>query len=196
MIMPAGREKLLLPVNPRFIALSLLLALFANMLLDLLHWSWLPDLLGLVLLFWTVHQNRRIGMTIAFVFGLIMDVHQSALLGQNALAYVGLTYLGLLMQRRLLWFPVQEQALQVLPLFLFSAAVQVITRLFVGDGWPGWGVLMGPLLQALLWPVIGAMLLAPNAVRTRLTKSARFDQSHAIQTPGTSSQHRTGVAAF
>ena len=76
MIMPAGREKLLLPVNPRFIALSLLLALFANMLLDLLQWSWLPDLLGLVLLFWTVHQNRRIGMTIAFVFGLLMDVHQ------------------------------------------------------------------------------------------------------------------------
>jgi rod shape-determining protein MreD len=162
MIMPAGREKLLLPVNPRFIALSLLLALFANMLLNLLHWSWLPDLLGLVLLFWTVHQNRRTGMTIAFVFGLLMDVHQSALLGQNALAYVGLTYLGLLMQRRLLWFPMQEQALQVLPLFMFSAVVQVVTRLFVGDGWPSWGFWLGPLLQALLWPVIGAMLLAPQ----------------------------------
>ncbi|MEY5029332.1 MAG: hypothetical protein RLZ63_1647 [Pseudomonadota bacterium] len=162
MIMPAGRQKLLLPANPRFIALSLLVALFANMLLGLLQWSWLPDLLGLVLLFWTVHQNRRIGMVIAFVLGLLMDVHQSALLGQNALAYVGLTYLGLLMQRRLLWFPLQEQALQVLPLFLFSTAVQVITRLWVGDGWPSWSVLIGPLVQAALWPVIGTLLLAPQ----------------------------------
>lgn len=162
MIMPAGRQKLLLPVNPRFIALSLLLALFANMLLDLLHWPGVPDLLGLVLLFWTVHQNRRVGMVIGFVLGLLMDVHQSALLGQNALAYVGLTYLGLVMQRRLLWFPLQEQAIQVLPLFLFATGVQVLTRLFMGDGWPSWSVVIGPVLQSALWPVIGSLLLAPQ----------------------------------
>ncbi len=162
MIMPAGRQKLLLPVNPRFIALSLLLALFANMLLGLLHWTGVPDLLGLVLLFWTVHQNRRVGMLIGFVLGLLMDVHQSAMLGQNALAYVSLTYLGLLMQRRLLWFPLQEQALQVLPLFLLTTALPVITRLFVGDGWPGWSILIGPVLQSALWPVIGTLLLAPQ----------------------------------
>lgn len=162
MIMPAGRQKLLLPVNPRFIALSLLLALFANMLLDLLQWPGLPDLLGLVLLFWTVHQNRRIGMVVGFILGLLMDVHQSALLGHNALAYVGLTYLGLLMQRRLLWFPLQEQALQVLPLFVLATVVQVIARLFAGDGWPGWSVAFGPVLQAILWPLIGSLLLAPQ----------------------------------
>lgn len=162
MIMPAGRQKLLLPVNPRFIALSLILALFGNMLLGLLHWPGLPDMLALVLLFWTVHQTRRVGMTMAFVLGLLMDVHQSALLGQNALAYVGLTYLGLLMQRRLLWFPLKEQALQVLPLFMAATALQVLTRLLIGDGWPSWPVVLGPLLQAALWPAMGTLLLAPQ----------------------------------
>ena len=40
MIMPAGKP-LLLPVNPRFIALSLLLALLLNMLLGLSGQAWL-----------------------------------------------------------------------------------------------------------------------------------------------------------
>ncbi len=162
MIMPAGRQKLLLPVNPRFIALSLILALFVNMLMGLLRWPALPDMLALVLLFWTVHQNRRVGMVMAMLLGLLMDVHQSALLGQNALAYVVLAYMGQLMQRRLLWFPLNEQALQVLPVFVLATGVQVISRLTVGDGWPSWSLLLSPLLQAALWPVIGTMLLAPQ----------------------------------
>lgn len=162
MIMPAGRQKLLLPVNPRFIALSLILALFANMLMGLLRWPALPDMLGLVLLFWIIHQTRRVGMVVALLFGLLMDVHQSALLGQNALAYVMLAYLGQLMQRRLLWFPLLEQALQILPVFLLATGVQVLTRLFAGDGWPSWSLAFSPLLQAALWPVIGTLLLVPQ----------------------------------
>ncbi len=42
MIMPAGKP-LLLPVNPRFIILSLLLALLLQMLLGLSGQNWLPD---------------------------------------------------------------------------------------------------------------------------------------------------------
>jgi rod shape-determining protein MreD len=51
--------------------------------------AWLPDLLALVLVFWSVHQPLRVGVGAAFVFGLLMDVHQAALLGQHALAYTG-----------------------------------------------------------------------------------------------------------
>ncbi len=41
-----------------------------------------------------VHQPRRVGVGAAFVFGLLMDVHQGALLGQHALAYTLLSYFG------------------------------------------------------------------------------------------------------
>ena len=73
MIMPAGRH-LLLPANPRFIALSLVLALMLHMLLGLANQGWMPDALALVLAFWTVHQPRRVGMLAAFVLGLAADV--------------------------------------------------------------------------------------------------------------------------
>jgi rod shape-determining protein MreD len=161
MIMPAGRP-LLLPANPRFIVLSFVLALLLHMLLGLLGWFWLPDVLAIVLVFWTVHQPRRVGLLLAFVLGLALDVHESALLGQNALSYVVLSGLTTLAQRRLLWFPLREQALQILPLFVVAAVVEWLTRLVAHDVWPAWSQLPGPLLQAALWPLAGALLLAPQ----------------------------------
>ena len=91
MIMRPGQQ-LLLPANPLFIWGSLLLALLVNML-PLGRTPWMPDLLALVLVFWSVHQPLRVGIGAAFVFGLAMDVHQAALLGQHALAYTALSYL-------------------------------------------------------------------------------------------------------
>ena len=76
MIMRPGQQ-LLLPANPVFIWGSLLLALVVNML-PLGRVAWMPDVLALVLVFWSVHQPLRVGIGAAFVFGLAMDVHQAA----------------------------------------------------------------------------------------------------------------------
>ena len=161
MIMPAGRP-LLLPANPRFIALTVVVGLLLNMLLGLVGWRWLPDVLAIVVVFWNVYQPRRVGVVLAFVLGLALDVHESALLGQNALSYVVLSSLALAVQRRLLWFPLREQTLQIVPLFLVAALFEWATRLIVHDVWPHWSQLLAPFLQAALWPLVGALLLAPQ----------------------------------
>ena len=161
MIMPAG-QPLLLPANPRFIAFTLLLALLVNMLLGLTGMRWLPDVLAIVVVFWNVHQPRRVGLVLPFLLGLALDVHESALLGQNALSYVVLSSMALAIQRRLLWFPLREQALQIVPLFIIAAVVEWVTRLIVQDAWPHWSQLFAPFLQAAVWPVVGALLLAPQ----------------------------------
>jgi rod shape-determining protein MreD len=161
MIMPAGRQ-LLLPANPRFIAFTLILGLLLHMLLGLTGWNWLPDVLAIVVVFWNVYQPRRVGVVLAFVLGLALDVHESALLGQNALSYVVLSSIALAVQRRLLWFPLREQALQIVPLFVLAALVEWLTRLIVQDAWPHWSQLLAPFMQAALWPLVGALLLAPQ----------------------------------
>ena len=94
MIMPRGTDQLLLPVNPLFIGLSLLLALALEMLPVGRHAA-SPDLLALVLVFWIVHQPQRVGVGLAFLFGLLIDVHEGAVLGQHALAYTLLAYFAL-----------------------------------------------------------------------------------------------------
>ncbi len=160
MIMPRG-QPLLLPASPAFIWGSLLLALMLN-LLPLGRVVWMPDFLAVVLVFWSIHQPRRVGLTAAFVFGLMLDVHQASLLGQHALAYTVLIYFAIMLHRRILWFSVPGQAAQLVPLFVAAHAITIVLRLIGGSLFPGWQVLLAPLLEAALWPIVGALLLAPQ----------------------------------
>jgi rod shape-determining protein MreD len=161
MIMPRGSDQLLLPANPLFVWLSLLLALGFN-LLPLGRSAGMPDLLALVLVFWNVHQPRRVGVGVSFMFGLMMDVHEGALLGQHALAYTLLSYFAISMHRRLLWFGVAQQAMQVLPLLVAAHLVSLLVRLAAGGMWPGWELVLAPLWEALLWLPAAWLLLAPQ----------------------------------
>ena len=164
MIMRPGQQ-LLLPANPLFIWSSLVVALLFNMLQNMGLWgraAWVPDLLALTLVFWSVHQPQRVGVGAAFVFGLLMDVHQASVLGQHALAYTVLGYFAITIHRRLLWFTVPQQALQVLPLLLAAHAVELTVRLLVGGAFPGWPIFLAPPLEALLWPLVTVLLLSPQ----------------------------------
>ena len=161
MIMPRGSDQLLLPVNPLFLWFTLLLAFVLN-LVPLGRHPALPDLLAVVLVFWNVHQPRRVGVGMAFVFGLLMDVHEGALLGQHALAYTLLSYVAITIHRRLTWFGLPEQAAQILPVFAAAHGVSLLVRLLAGDMFPGWSLLLAPLFEAALWPVAALLLLAPQ----------------------------------
>lgn len=164
MIMRPGQQ-LLLPVNPVFVWGSLVAAMLVNMLENMGFWgraAWSPDVLAVVLVFWTVHQPNRVGIVAAFVFGLLMDVHQSGLLGQHAMAYAVLSFFAITIHRRLLWFSVPSQAAQVFPLFVAAHAVELTVRMFAGGTFPGLWMLLAPVIEALLWPVASVVLLAPQ----------------------------------
>ncbi len=164
MIMRPGQQ-LLLPANPLFIWGSLLGAFALNLLFNMALWgraAWGPDLLALTLVFWGVHQPQRVGMGAAFLFGLLMDVHQGSVLGQHALAYAVLSFFAIAIHRRLLWFDVPTQALQVLPLLAAAHAVALAVRLMVGGHFPGWSLLLAPVIEAVLWPLATLLLLLPQ----------------------------------
>lgn len=164
MIMPRGHQ-LLLPASPWFIGSTLLAALLVNMVVNMSligNAAWMPDFLALVLVFWCVHQPRMVGIGVAFFFGVVTDVHQAALLGQHALTYTALGFLAMMVHRRLLWFTVPSQAMQVLPLFLTAHALELTVRMMSGSVFPGWSIVLAPLLEALLWPVVSVFLLAPQ----------------------------------
>ncbi len=164
MIMRPGQQ-LLLPANTLFIWTSLLMALLLNMVQNMGLWgraAWAPDMLALVLVFWSVHQPLRVGFGIAFAFGLMMDVHQSSLLGQHALAYTALSFLAIAIHRRLLWFSVPSQALQVFPLFVAAHTIELLVRMMGGGGFPGFLLFLAPVIEALLWPLVSVVLLWPQ----------------------------------
>jgi rod shape-determining protein MreD len=158
---PTRPTRILLPVQPWFIALTLALAFLLN-LLPWGRWVAVPDFVALVLVFWNIHHPRRVGIGVAFLLGIGMDVHEAAVLGQHALAYTLLSYGAISLHRRVLWFTVGTQALHMLPLFLMAQLVSLLVRMAVGDPFPGVLYFLESLTQALLWPIATILLLAPQ----------------------------------
>ncbi len=161
MQLQAQAQRILLPAKPSFIVLTLALGLLFN----LLPWrsmTAVPDLTAMVLVFWCIHQPRRIGIAIAWSLGLLLDVGNGALLGQHALAYSVLAFLAFAVHRRILWFPPWEQALHVLLLLLAAQALTLVIRVAAGADFPGWSYFTGSFICAALWPVLNFLLLLPQ----------------------------------
>lgn len=152
---------ILLPASPLFIAVSLIVAFLLN-LMPWGQWVGVPDFVALILVFWSMHQPRRVGIGIAFFMGLLMDVHDSAVLGENALAYTLLSYFAIMIHRRVLWFPIGTQAFHVFLLLLGTQIVELVVRLMVGGTFPGWLYFVESMVAALLWPIVAWILLAPQ----------------------------------
>lgn len=152
---------ILLPANPVFIATTLIAAFLLN-LLPWGQWYGVPDFAALALVFWSIHQPRKVGIGIAFFIGLLMDVHDATLLGQHALAYTLLSYFAIMIHRRVLWFPMGTQALHILPLLMLAQVVQLAVRLLVSGRFPGWMYFLESVSSTALWPVVSMMLLAPQ----------------------------------
>jgi rod shape-determining protein MreD len=132
--MPGNRPHyILLPVSPLFITFSLVCAFMLN-LMPWGRWLGAPDFVALVLVFWGIHQPRKVGIGVAFCMGLLMDVHDASLLGENALAYTLLSYFAIMIHRRVLWFPTLTQAMHVFPLLLMAQAIQLIVHRERGGG--------------------------------------------------------------
>ena len=157
-----GSSRILLPVRPWFIFLTLLLAMLLNLLPTTVLLA-MPDWVALVLVFWSIREPRRVGMGSAFLLGLAMDIADASLLGQHAFAYVLVAYAASSLSRRILWFPLGQQALQIFPLLLLVQIVQYGLRmLMIGGDFPGIFYFLGPCFATMLWQLFTLVLLLPQ----------------------------------
>lgn len=154
-------QYILLPVRIGTIVLSFLVAL----ILDFLPWSdttIVPDFVAVTLAFWCIRQPRLVGLGVGWLLGLLMDTGNGVLLGQHALSYSLLAFAAISLSRRILWFPWLLQAMHVAILLVGATAVEVLVRMAAGAQFPGWSLMVGPLIGAMLWPVLSFLLLAPQ----------------------------------
>ena len=76
--------------------------------------------------------------------------------------YTLLAFVAIALHRRLLWFPAFQQAAQVLPLFIAAHLVSLVVRMLAGDLFPGWSYFIAPCFEAVLWPIVSFVFLAPQ----------------------------------
>jgi rod shape-determining protein MreD len=159
----ADPNEVLRPVHPGFVALTLVGALLVNLLplagraLELR-----PDFLALVLLYWCIQAPRYVGVAIAWLMGLLMDVGDATVFGQHALAYAFLAYAAEYFRRRVLRFPLWQQAAQVAALLVLCSALVLLVRVVGGAPLPGWSFFLPAVSGALLWPVVSVLLQMPQ----------------------------------
>jgi len=154
-------KRILLPVRGWFILLTLMLALFAN-LVPLGGLPGFPDWVALTLAFWCIREPFKVGMAAAFLVGMLMDVGSASVFGQHSLAYVILAFAAGGLSRRILGFSLLQQALQILPLLLGTQLVMLATRMIGGADFPGLLYFLESFSAALLWPPLTYLLLLPQ----------------------------------
>jgi rod shape-determining protein MreD len=157
------QQELLKPASVQFMAFSLLAALMLN----LLPWSGFvlllrPDFVALTLIFWSIREPHRMGISVAWLMGLMTDVADGVLFGQNALAYSLAVFIALVLHRRILMFTPWWQTFYALLLLLSLQTMTLLIRLSTGAQFIGMGYFAASVTGALLWPLLTLLLQLPQ----------------------------------
>ena len=160
---PARPEEILKPAKPWFVVLTLVIAMLANTLpASGVALALKPDFVALTLLYWCIQAPRYVGVGVSWSMGLMMDVVDATLFGQHALAYTMLAYAAEYFRRRVLRFPLWQQAVQVALLLAGCAALVLFVRMIGGAPLPRWTYAVPPIVGALLWPLLTVVLQWPQ----------------------------------
>lgn len=124
-----------------------------------------PAFLVLTVLYWSIASPRAGGIALGFFSGLMLDVFQSPLLGEHALALSIVTYIAVREHQKIRSKPAFQQSLIV-----FAALVAYESILFAIDGWSH-----HPVNNPLRWThtVSGAIFWAPVAAVLNATNDRR-----------------------
>lgn len=135
------------------IVLSFLAALMLTAM-PLPEWAsnWRPAWVAMVLFYWCMALPNRIGIGVAWTMGLLLDVMQGTLLGQNALGLVIIAYFVIKSHQRIRMFPLIQQAFFVSFMVLIYLLLSLWVRGIMGIPPESWTYWMPALTSMILWP--------------------------------------------
>jgi rod shape-determining protein MreD len=157
----------------RVVVPTMLLALMLVML-PLPDWAqgFRPDWLTLFLIYWVMAMPERLGIVFAWVFGLLLDVTQGAILGQHAVALVLVAFFMQLQYQRIRMFALVQQALVVFAVLVFKQLIVLWISGIVGQAPEDIVSYFIPsVVGAAIWPWVFVLL---RDLRRRFTLSKRF----------------------
>ncbi|MDO5668120.1 MAG: rod shape-determining protein MreD [Alcaligenaceae bacterium] len=146
--------------NPYYVWISIFFAAMAS-LLPWRNWDGSPDLLLVVLAFWGAHSAPGVGLVAAFIFGYLLDVHDTTILGSHAITYVFTMYCVIKIRKIMLNFDVIGQMVYMLPIFLLVPIPQHMLNVWLAGSWSGWGWMLGGFINIFLWLCVHLVLKLP-----------------------------------
>lgn len=156
----------------RVVVPTVILALMLEMF-PLPDWAqpFRPDWVTLVLIYWAMAIPEQIGVTVAWIFGLLLDVTQGAILGQHAIGLVLVVYLVHLQYLRIRVFSLVQQAMVVFVLLMVKQLLVLWASGIVGQAPDAGSYFLPSFVGALIWPWLFIVL---RDIRRRFTLTRSF----------------------
>ncbi len=117
-----------------------------------------PFWLLLFFMYWLIYSDSNVIYSSAFVLGILLDVFQGGILGQNALALVISSAFILSVKKSFFVSNLTTQQVYVFIASLMYLIVYLITHIAVQGLQFQWLLVFTPLTGAILWPVVRFLL--------------------------------------
>jgi rod shape-determining protein MreD len=117
-----------------------------------------PFWLLMFFIYWLIYSDSNGIFSAALILGLLLDVLQGAILGQNALALIVSSAFILSVKKSFFVSNLTTQQVYVFIASLIYLVLFLMTHLFVQGLQIQWLILFVPFTGALMWPVVRFLL--------------------------------------
>jgi len=129
-------------------------------ILPLPRWAlwFIPPWLALIVVYWIMAIPHRIGLGIAWVLGLLLDVLYGSILGEHAFALVLVAFITLKIHRQIRVFPVLQQAAYIFFLMIVYQLCLLLIQGTIGELPNPFLFWLPALTGMLIWPWVFSVL--------------------------------------
>lgn len=113
-----------------------------------------PEWMIMVLVYWVMALPARVGIGVAWLAGLLLDVARDALLGQYALTLALIAFIIISLHQRMRVFPVWQQALAVGMLVILQYILVFWIKGLTGELPEFWKMLLPTVSTVIFWPPV------------------------------------------
>jgi len=111
-----------------------------------------PDWVMLVVIYWAMATPSKVGVTVAWCTGLLLDASYGTLIGQHAIGMVLVTYVIHIQHQRLRVASLLQQALVIFILLIIKQLLILWVDGMLGRTPDSWLYFLPVLSSTLLWP--------------------------------------------
>jgi len=117
-----------------------------------------PEWVTLVLIYWCIYVPHRVGIIIAWIAGLFMDVIYGVLLGQYALSMSIVAFSSYKIQTRFRLYPNLQQALVIILLIAILQMIILWVKGINGQAPQTIAYWLPSITSAIVWPFVSFIL--------------------------------------
>lgn len=114
--------------------------------------NWRPAWVTIVLIYWCMAIPQRVSIGIGWTLGLLLDVQQGTVFGQNAIALTIIAWIIVKLHQRIRVFPLVQQALLVCVLLLLAQLFTLWIRTMMGFPPQHWTYWAPAFTSMVIWP--------------------------------------------